>query len=367
MATTLKQLTKYIKDTRKNIIKSVSAPGTFAYAIDTGELYVAHESGGWMVYPLTDVKKPKVIGGVPVNTVLHLDAYSGVVNTRGSENVQDGDKIESWTDATGVKFKSGDHKPKYSSTDMNGKPAIDFHNTPTSTLFHDYAVNRNIRTFIMVYRPANIKLMIGNTQNLDQTTYNQYNSGGGIDDERIWGDSSNFQAIFSSGGFQDQSSSGNIDYEGFQFGYYQSGGPQSHEYARMYYHIGGAGGYQDTTGDRFYMEYINHPDALSSAQCVIFTIPDLCEALDGHHYLGKTHLLNKHQHYFHLLENRSHPVLDNVTIGYQGGANISEIIGLSHGLNDAEIRDVFKHLNTKWNIYDGENPFDQADFITLRT
>ena len=61
MATTLKQLTNYIKDTRKNIIKSVSAPGTFAYAIDTGELYVAHESGGWMIYPLTDVKKPKVM------------------------------------------------------------------------------------------------------------------------------------------------------------------------------------------------------------------------------------------------------------------------------------------------------------------
>lgn len=366
MPTTTQSIDNYIKDTKAKILRTASVPHLFAYAIDTGELFVGHPNGGWMKYTMPNIRSKETIAGMTVNTVLHLDANSGLINTAGSENVQDGDKVKVWRSTDGAEFKSDNFSPVYRSTGLNGKPTIDFHNQPTSALYKNYSIPRTMKTFMMVYRPANIRE--GNSS----TNLQALSGEGGLDDQRRGGWYSNLhQHVIAGIPYAEDETS---DTAGFDFSYYQSVGADLDTSDTIHYHFGGIGGYQNHSnqGDRFTVDYETHTHSMSAPHFMYYTQPTGNTIAETFNRSGQAGIVHQNRWTSHQLASRDTPSLRELTIGLEGGINISEIIALEDSLDSTEIISMFNHLDNKWGITDGgtiqgSNPLTDWHSLTLRT
>ena len=132
-------ITKYIRDIKKNIFSTTADDGLLAYAVDTDQFMIA-DGGGWLVYGTDKTVGTYQLPGTSVNVskscLAHLDANDGssLRNDRGVAP-SDGDTIKHWSCQQNggpwdLTQRVSPMQPRYKATGINGKPTIHFDNKP---------------------------------------------------------------------------------------------------------------------------------------------------------------------------------------------------------------------------------------------
>lgn len=127
---TIHNIDRFHKCTESQIFSKLSpdTDGVFAYATDTGSLYVSH-NGGWVISNLETGVENYEYAGVKINPLIHVDATNtNSVKTIDGDNAGNNDKIHQWQDLTGRNDLTSEQTaaPVLSASAINGKPGIDF-------------------------------------------------------------------------------------------------------------------------------------------------------------------------------------------------------------------------------------------------
>lgn len=128
---TIHNIDKFHKCTEAQIYTKLSpdTDGVFAYATDTGSLYVSH-NGGWVIADLGTGVKNYQYAGVDINPLVHVDATNtSSLRTIDDVSGENQSKIHEWKDLSGrndLIALSKTNMPTLSANAINGKPGVDF-------------------------------------------------------------------------------------------------------------------------------------------------------------------------------------------------------------------------------------------------
>lgn len=130
---TVHNIDRFHKCTQAQIYTELSpeTDGVFAYATDTGTLYVSH-NGGWVIANLGTGVKNYQYAGVDINPLVHVDATNtDSLRTIDETAAGNMDTIHQWKDASGRNDLVSEltRTPVLSADAINGKPGVYFGTT----------------------------------------------------------------------------------------------------------------------------------------------------------------------------------------------------------------------------------------------